>query len=764
MVTIKNLIAEIKKYNPKCDRDRIMRAFKFAEHAHLGQKRKSGEDYIYHPLATAMNLTKFQADDDTIIASLLHDVPEDTQIDLSIIKQQFGEEVAFLVRGITKLSKVQYRNNMAERQIESLKKLLLHSAKDLRVILIKLADRLHNMQTIEYVQNPNKIIRISKETLEIYVPIANLLGIWGLKDELEDLCFKHLYPDEYYKLYSKIYAKQKISNTFINKTIKKITNSLQKNHIEIINIHGRQKNLFSIYQKIQKKKHSLKTIYDLIGIRIICKNIEDCYRVLGCVHRDFTPKPHRIKDYIAIPKINGYQSLHTTVFGIKGIPTEFQIRTQEMHLEAEYGVAAHYFYSYNKDKKNLTESKKQWTSRILELKKQFNDPNAKIIDQLQLDIFQNRIFIFTPKGDVIDLPQKATCIDFAYAIHSDIGNHAYKAEINDYEVSISTPLQTNDTVKIITKQEQRPEAEWLDYAKTGLAKRKIKEAINKESREMQIMMGRKRLEKEIYLMKTTTLESTPSYLIKKLLELAEQKTLDDLLLAIGEGKISPNELLKKVYNPKSNDYAIGIEVTGDNRVGIFKDILEIFKRINIDISMLKGKTIYEKNGDIFKADIYAKISDITDLREIFEAISGIPGIKKIEKITPYKTIFISLGFILLFSLWLAHPFIIKYLTFNISPLHPLIRKLLPYTSLIIIYLFTIANESLFKSTLPERTKHKKIWFFSIFLSILGLITVIIEIIIFNLPIMKVFFIIGVIILYLRLYFIYKTEKKKIEIL
>ena len=344
---------DVSKYLVGFDKSKFLKAFQFAEKSHKGQFRKNGDPYIIHPIETVKNLIKLRADEDTLIAALLHDVPEDTGISMDQIQNLFGEKVAFLVDGITKLSKVYYRNDMEERQVESLKKLLIHTAKDPRVILIKLADRLHNMQTLEFVQKNEKIKRISKETLEIYVPIANLLGIQDLKSTLEDLCFKYLYPEDYEKLRSKIMSTFEKYYGVLEKMLETIKKELKKHEIQA-KVTGRTKSLFSIYKKIISQNKTVDDINDRIALRIITKKKEDCYTALGIVHDLFTPRPGEFKDYIAVPKVNGYQSIHTTVFGLNGVMTEIQIRTEKMHIESEYGIAAHYFYDKSKSKKEYS--------------------------------------------------------------------------------------------------------------------------------------------------------------------------------------------------------------------------------------------------------------------------------------------------------------------------------------------------------------------------------------------------------------------------
>jgi len=485
--------------------------------------------------------------------------------------------------------------------------------------------------------------------------------------------------------------------------------------------------------------------------------------MLGIIHNLFTPKPYKIKDYIALPKANGYQSLHTAVFGLHGLPTEFQIRTLSMHLEAEYGIAAHYFYSYGHDK-DLSiahKSKKQWATKILELKKQFSDPHSKIIEQLKFDIFQDRIFVFTPNGDVIDLPKNATCIDLAYAIHSAIGDHAEKAEINDFEVNINTTLKSGDTVKIITNKENHPSSTWLDYTQTSLAKRKIKEAINQESKEKQILMGKERFQKELYLSKGLNLASISSSTFKKFLNSSPYSSLEDLYIAIGEGKLNPNEVIDQINKSKIHEYNVKFKIIIDNSVGVCIDCLKIFKELDINITKILGtESLLQKSEAEIK--IYAKIQDIKQIRQIMESIANVPMVRRIERMTPYRSVLLILGFILIFSLLAIHPFVIKYVITYVTPNHPFFYIILPYTSLVIIYIFTLVNERLFSITLAEKNKMGQIWLASLIMSVLGLIVAIAEIIIFKLQIFTILFLLGIVLLYSRLYFIYSKEKDRIK--
>ncbi|HPA25764.1 MAG TPA: RelA/SpoT family protein [bacterium] len=481
-MTINRILEIIKKNNAEADLDLLRLVYDFAKEAHQGQKRTSGEEYIQHPLEVAYKLAEYKMDLATIMAGLLHDVPEETNKSLADIEKNFGIEVARLVEGITKLGKIKYRG--LERYAENLRKMFMAIAEDVRVVFIKFADRIHNLKTL-YALAPVKQQRIARESLDIYAPIANRLGMEEIKCELEDLSFPYVYPEEY-KWVMEISKKRYVEQTkFIEKVSKIIRKELEDNSkFEFLNIAGRSKHYYSLYQKIIKKDMDIDKVYDLVALRIIVKNIDDCYRVLGYIHKLWAPLPGRIKDYIAQPKPNGYQSLHTTVFGPDGKITEFQIRTQKMHEEAEYGVAAHWLYKENALKENLkiSQNKLKWIKELVNEQKD-NQTAKKYLRALKLDFFKNRIFVFTPKGDVIDLPEGATPVDFAYHIHSDIGNKCAGVKINDKIATLSTPLKNSDVIEIIIdKNRAGPSEAWLSFVQTHAAKDKIRASLNKKSR------------------------------------------------------------------------------------------------------------------------------------------------------------------------------------------------------------------------------------------------------------------------------------------
>ncbi len=472
-MTIERIINKFKENNPKADVTVLQLAFDFANKAHAGQVRKSGEPYIQHPLHAAYILTEIKADISTVAAGLLHDVPEDTKHSLEEIKDLFGPEIAMLVDGVTKLGKIKYRG--IERYRENLKKMFLAMAVDLRVIFIKFCDRLNNLRTLEYLP-VEKQKRIARETLEIYAPIAGLLGITRLKWQMEDICFKVLYPEEYHDLEYKYEVEKKVErNKFFQKIKKILIPKLKEANIDCV-IEVRFKHLYNIYLKMQRKDRKFDEIYDVFALRIIVPTIDDCYKSLGVIHTLWKPKPNRFKDYIAVPKPNGYRSLHTTIFGPEGKTTEFQIRTQEMHEESLYGLAAHWYYKIKQD--NVYDCP-LWLQEITEIQKEVNN-TSEFVKKIKLDIFRDRIFVFSPKGDVFELPEKASPIDFAYAVHTNIGNHATGVIINDKLGRLDQELKNGDFVEIITEKKRLyPNRDWLKFVKTKRARDHIKQFAKK---------------------------------------------------------------------------------------------------------------------------------------------------------------------------------------------------------------------------------------------------------------------------------------------
>lgn len=650
------VLTAAKKYLPDLDSERLIRAFEFAKKAHEGQTRKDGTPYITHPVSAARILTDLRVDEDTLIACLLHDVPEDTPITLEEIGEAFGDKVQFLVDGITKLSKVHYRNDMEERQIESLKKLFLHSAKDPRIILIKLADRLHNMQTMDAIPNPLKRERIARETLEIFVPIANLFGIWELKNQLEDHCFRILAPNEYAEILHLVNESMKKKENVLKKTCKKVENLLRAKGIEDFEVMGRQKNLYSIYRKMLRTGKSFHEIYDLLGIRVLVADTGLCYQVLGILHQNFTPKIGRLKDYIAIPKANGYQSIHTTVFGLNGVITEFQIRTHDMHLENEYGIAAHYFYA-KADKKQAQMKKKfakkyEWVKQILDMQKNLSS-NKQFLEDLKLDIFEDRIFVFTPKGDVIDLPVGSTVLDFAYQIHSDVGMLAVSALINEHPQSITTPLKSGDTVYVQTSEEaEGPQVEWLDHVHTNLARTRIREYLKEKDRTAVIEQTEQLLDHKIKMLAFPGLNGVTDLQKIMALEHFEMNEWEDLLYEIGNGTLNVQDLIHVLFTEKElfgeerdpidikmyeriprrklraatpeKVHHTPITVEGTNRIGLLRDLCNELANLGINIVMVQS--LPRQRMDTARVGFLLEIADFVQYENTMRAIRKVNGV------------------------------------------------------------------------------------------------------------------------------------------
>jgi len=542
---LENLISKIEEYNPQCDVELIIRAYNYAENAHQGQYRKSGERYFIHPVEVAKILIELQMDNSTIAAGLLHDVIEDTDYGYDKIRKEFGEEIADLVEGVTKLTRLSF-NSKEERQAENLRKMVLAMAKDIRVILIKLADRLHNMRTLKF-QSTEKQKEKATETLEIFAPIAHRLGISRLKWELEDLCLRYIDPDGYYELVEKVAKKRREREEFISNVINNLKYKLDDFDIEH-EITGRPKHFYSIYRKMTYQGKSFDEIFDFLAVRVLVNSVKDCYGVLGVVHTIWKPIPGRFKDYIAMPKANMYQSLHTTVIGPHGDPFEIQIRTVEMHQIAEYGIAAHWKYKEGRvaDVEQQTDMKLAWLRQMLEWEKEVKDPK-EFMESLKIDLFTNEVFVFTPKGEVVNLPTGSTPIDFAYKIHSGVGNKCVGAKVDGRIVPIDYKLKNGNIVQILTSSNSMgPSRDWLKIVKSSQAKSKIKQWFKKERREENIDKGQEIIEKEIKRLGL----SVPAAVLQKLLANMAKKlgfaNEDDLYAAIGYGGITLSQVMPKI--------------------------------------------------------------------------------------------------------------------------------------------------------------------------------------------------------------------------
>lgn len=542
------LIEMIKSYQPDETCENIRKAYELADEAHKEQKRVNGDPYILHPLAVAEILADMEIDTTTITASLLHDVVEDTEYTLEDIERIFGKEVAFLVDGVTKLNRLDYRTK-EDQQVNSMRKMFLAMAKDIRVVVIKLADRLHNMRTLKYMRS-EKQKRIAQETLEIYAPLAHRLGIFNIKWELEDLSFRYMEPDKYYDLVDQMKEKRKVREEIVNEAIDVLKKTLTESSISF-EINGRPKHFYSIYKKMKKDNRDLSQIYDLYAIRVIVDTVQDCYGVLGIVHSLWKPLPYRFKDYIAMPKPNMYQSLHTTLIASNGQPFEIQIRTYEMHRTAEYGIAAHWKYKEGKSGETGNESeeaKLSWLRQILEWQKEMSD-NKEFLSSIKndLNLFSDSVYCFTPSGDVKNLPAGSCPIDFAYSIHSAVGNKMVGARVNGKLVNIDYQIKSGDRIEIITSQNSKgPSRDWLSIVKSTQARNKINQWFKQELKEDNILKGKEMLSTYCKTKGIVLSELTKPEIIEKALRKYGFKDWESMLASVGHGGLKEGQVINKL--------------------------------------------------------------------------------------------------------------------------------------------------------------------------------------------------------------------------
>lgn len=522
--------------------DQVLKAFELADKAHEGQFRASGEPYIMHPLAVADILAHLQIDHITLMAALMHDVVEDTSYSKEDLEEMFGSEVAFLVDGVTKLNQFQYETK-EDRQMENYRKMILAMAKDVRVVVIKLGDRLHNMRTLKHMRS-DKQKRIAKETLEIFAPLAHRLGIFNVKWELEDLSFRYLEPEKYYDLVDQMKQKRQVREDIVNDTMRQLTKALSEAHIKA-DIKGRPKHFYSIYKKMKKDNRDLSQIYDLLAVRVIVDSIPDCYAVLGIAHSLWKPLPYRFKDYFSMPKSNMYQSLHTTVIGTMGQPVEIQIRTWEMHRVSEYGVAAHWRYKEgNKNGDKEFDQKVAWLRQVLEWQDTSNP--TELVNALKLDVFSGEVFVFTPKGDVVKLPIGSVPLDFAYRVHTDVGHHCVGAKVNGKIVPLDYTLQNGDIVDIITSKTGRPSLDWLNIVGSSESKSKIRNWFKRENKAENIEKGLDSLEKEAKRLNHNWKELCADNRLQHVTKQLKAGTEEEMFAACGYGGIPVSTVLLRL--------------------------------------------------------------------------------------------------------------------------------------------------------------------------------------------------------------------------
>src|SRR4051812_33075208 len=547
---VDELIAEVEAYKPDADRELLTRAFDYAAHAHAGQVRQSGQEFIYHPWGAAKILAGLQLDEPTLAAALLHDVVEDTGVDIDEIRTEFGDEIATLVQGVTKLTRVQFQSR-EHAEAENYRKLIVAMAEDLRVILIKLADRLHNLRTIEYL-GKQKQIQKAKEALEVYAPLAHRLGIHALKWELEDLSFETLHPRKYEEIKTMVAERRAIRDAHVDEAASVLKKELDKVDIPA-EISGRAKHFYSIYDKMAKKGREFNEIYDLTAMRVIVERdgeegTRDCYGALGLIHSLWKPMPGRFKDYIAMPKFNGYRSLHTTVIGPAGRPLEIQVRTRAMHTTAELGIAAHWLYKRGKGAKAAEDEWVTWVKQLMEVQQDESDPR-EFMKNFRTDLFDEEVFVFTPKGEVKTLPAGATPIDFAYAVHTDVGHKTVGSKVNGRIVPLHYKLKSGDRVEILTSKVGRgPSRDWLSLAQSTRARNKIRQWFSRETREDTEQKGRDALEAALKQQNLPYRKLAGSAVLAQVIRESGFKKAEDFYLGLGSGKLTAQQIVNKVLH------------------------------------------------------------------------------------------------------------------------------------------------------------------------------------------------------------------------
>lgn len=596
MLRFEDILDKVAAYMPGADTDIIKKAYVYSARVHQGQLRQSGEPYFVHPQEVAGILTNLRMDVNSIAAGLLHDTVEDTLTTLDEVKKIFGEEVATLVDGVTKIGQISFSSS-EEKQAENFRKVFVAMAKDIRVILIKLADRLHNMRTLDSLDERRRA-KIARETIDIYAPLAHRLGIYWMKSELEDLAFRHTKSETYYRLAKLVNKTRKARDKFTEEMGRLIEESLASEKLKARGV-GRAKHLYSIFQKMEHQNLTFDQIFDIIGFRIIVGSVKECYEALGIIHSRWKPVPGRFKDYIAMPKANLYQSLHTTVIGPNGERVEIQIRTEDMHRVAEEGIAAHWKYKEGRVVQDKDEKAFSWLRRLVEFQHEVVDA-GEFLDTVRIDMFPDDVYVFTPKGDVREFPKGATAMDFAYSIHTDVGHHCVGARVNGRLVPLRYELRSGDTVEIMTSSHRWPSKDWLKSVVTSRAKAKVRQWIKKEERERSLALGRELLEKEFAKYGLNFSRITKEETFPKVLSQLNYKSLESLIASVGYGKITPTPILRKFFPqdqhiPKEEPSALRKiirAVTGKPSEGILiKGVEDVLVRLCKGCNPLPGDSV-----------------------------------------------------------------------------------------------------------------------------------------------------------------------------
>jgi len=596
VLRFEDILDKVAAYMPGADTDIIKKAYVYSARVHQGQLRQSGEPYFVHPQEVAGILTNLRMDVNSIAAGLLHDTVEDTLTTLDEVKKIFGEEVATLVDGVTKIGQISFSSS-EEKQAENFRKVFVAMAKDIRVILIKLADRLHNMRTLDSLDERRRA-KIARETIDIYAPLAHRLGIYWMKSELEDLAFRHTKSETYYRLAKLVNKTRKARDKFTEEMGRLIEESLASEKLKARGV-GRAKHLYSIFQKMEHQNLTFDQIFDIIGFRIIVGSVKECYEALGIIHSRWKPVPGRFKDYIAMPKANLYQSLHTTVIGPNGERVEIQIRTEDMHRVAEEGIAAHWKYKEGRVVQDKDEKAFSWLRRLVEFQHEVVDA-GEFLDTVRIDMFPDDVYVFTPKGDVREFPKGATAMDFAYSIHTDVGHHCVGARVNGRLVPLRYELRSGDTVEIMTSSHRWPSKDWLKSVVTSRAKAKVRQWIKKEERERSLALGRELLEKEFAKYGLNFSRITKEETFPKVLSQLNYKSLESLIASVGYGKITPTPILRKFFPqdqhiPKEEPSALRKiirAVTGKPSEGILiKGVEDVLVRLCKGCNPLPGDSV-----------------------------------------------------------------------------------------------------------------------------------------------------------------------------
>ncbi len=586
MRKVEDILARVREYRPNDDLAVIERAYEFAASRHRGQRRSSGDPYLSHPLAVASILAEMKLDPKSICVGLLHDIVEDTSTPLKAIEEKFGPEIAHIVDGVTKIGKIETAS-VEERQAENFRKMMLAMVDDIRVILVKLADRLHNMRTLSYL-SPEKQQRIARETMEIYGPIAHRLGMGKIRGELEDLAFDFLEPAIYSDLKEQVEKKRKLNEAFLTEVQSVIAAQMKENEIPV-QLQGRIKRIFSIYQKMRRQRITLDQVYDLLAVRIITDNIRNCYAALGIIHNTWRPVPGRIKDYIAMPRPNLYQSLHTSVISPMGQAFEVQIRTQDMHRIAEEGIAAHWKYKEGRPVDETEDSRVNWLRQLVEWQQDMRDP-GEFLSTLKIDLYPEEVYTFTPKGRVVILPREATPIDFAYAIHTDVGNQCVQSKVNGRIVPLRYKLRNGDIVEIVTQSGHMPSRDWLSWVRTSKARNKIRHWLNVQQRERAVEVGRRLLEKEARNFRVNLKKTLDEIDIGSIAAEYGCHSVEELYAGMGFGKISSRNLLAKLLPDQVLDESATAK---DSKLtSVVKKVFGIASSDSIEVKGVDGLLVY----------------------------------------------------------------------------------------------------------------------------------------------------------------------------